>query len=73
MKLMEEPTIQVGANLKQIDGNYHIGFKWLFYNRSMWICRKFFKFSSLEAEIILNIDNDHLDYFKTFRKYKKCI
>ena len=37
----------------------------------MWICWKLFTLSS-KAEIILNIDNDHLDYFKNIENIKKA-
>lgn len=66
-----KPTIQVGANLKQIDGNYHIGDKKYFVLEACEYVESFLKFYP-KAEIILNIDNDHLDYFKTYENIKKA-
>lgn len=70
-ELMEEPTIQVGANLKQIDGNYHIGLSDYFIIEACEYVESFLNFYP-RAEIILNIDNDHLDYFKTFENVKNA-
>ena len=66
-----EPTIQVGANLKEIDGNYHIGESDYFIIEACEYVESFLHFYP-KAEIILNIDNDHLDYFKTFENVKKA-
>lgn len=64
-----DPNIQVGAILKQIDGNYRIGNSEYFILEACEYVESFLKFSP-KAEIILNIDNDHLDYFKTFDNIK---
>ena len=64
-----DPTIQVGANLKQIDGNYTVGNSDYFILEACEYMENFLRFSP-KAEIILNIDNDHLDYFKTFDNIK---
>ena len=66
-----EPTIQVGANLKQIDGNYHIGGSEHFIIEACEYVESFLHFYP-KSEIILNIDNDHLDYFKTFENVKNA-
>ena len=66
-----EPTIQVGANLKEIDGNYYIGGSDHFIIESCEYVESFLHFYP-KAEIILNIDNDHLDYFKNFENVKKA-
>ena len=60
-----DPTIQVGANLKLLDGNYRIGNSEYFILEACEYVESFLKFSP-KTEIILNIDNDHLDYFKDF-------
>ena len=65
-----DPSIQVGAYLKQIDGNYKVGNSNHFIIEACEYVESFLKFSP-KAEIILNIDNDHLDYFKTFENIKK--
>ncbi len=64
-----DPTIQVGAILKQIDGNYTVGNSDYFILEACEYMNNFLKFSP-KAEVILNIDNDHLDYFKTFENIK---
>ena len=66
----KDPSIQVGAYLKQIDGNYKVGNSNHFIIEACEYVESFLKFSP-KAEIILNIDNDHLDYFKTFENIKK--
>ncbi len=66
---LKDPTIQVGAYLKNIDGNYLVGNSETFIIEACEYVESFLKFSP-KAEIILNIDNDHLDYFKTFDNIK---
>ena len=60
-----DPSIEVGAYLKQIDGNYHIGKSEYFILESCEYKANFLNFFPNTA-VILNIDNDHLDYYKTF-------
>ena len=67
----KDPSIQVGADLSQIDGNYKVGNSEHFIIESCEYVESFLKFSP-KAEIILNIDNDHLDYFKTFENVKNA-
>ena len=74
-----DPSIQVGAELKAIDGNYRIGKSENFIIEACEYVESFLKFYP-KAEIILNIDNDHLDYFKNidninqaFIKYVKLL
>lgn len=64
-----EPTIQVGADLKAIDGNYYIGNSDTFIIESCEYVESFLKFYP-KSEIVLNIDNDHLDYFKDLSSVK---
>ncbi len=66
-----DPNIQVGGILKQIDGNYKIGNSEYFIIEACEYVESFLKFRP-KAEIILNIDNDHLDYFKTFDNIKNA-
>jgi UDP-N-acetylmuramate--alanine ligase len=66
-----DPTIQVGAYLKNIDGNYLIGSKDYFILESCEYKENFLEFCPT-CEIILNIDNDHLDYYKTFDNVVKA-
>lgn len=67
----QDPSIQVGADLSQINGNYRVGNSEHFIIESCEYVESFLKFSP-KAEIILNIDNDHLDYFKTFENVKNA-
>ncbi|MCI8346308.1 MAG: UDP-N-acetylmuramate--L-alanine ligase [Clostridia bacterium] len=68
---LKDPTIQVGAYLKQLNGNYKVGNSDYFIIEACEYVESFLKFSP-KAEIILNIDNDHLDYFKTFDNIKNA-
>lgn len=71
LKAGKDPNIQVGGILKQIDGNYRIGNSDYFIIEACEYVESFLKFRP-KAEIILNIDNDHLDYFKTFDNIKNA-
>lgn len=71
VKAMQDPSIQVGAFLKQLDGNYLVGNSEHFIIEACEYVESFLKFSP-KAEVILNIDNDHLDYFKTFDNIKNA-
>ena len=71
IEAMKDPSIQVGAYLKQIDGNYLVGNSEHFIIEACEYVESFLKFSP-KAEVILNIDNDHLDYFKTFENIKNA-
>lgn len=66
-----DPTVQVGGMLKQISGNYKIGNSDIFILEACEYVESFLKFSP-KSSIVLNIDNDHLDYFKTFDNIKKA-
>lgn len=58
-----KPTILVGGNLPQINGNVEIGERDYFVTEA---CEYMDSFLQLRPSIgvILNIDSDHLDYFK---------
>lgn len=59
----KDPTILVGGNLPEIGGNVKVGQSGFFVTEA---CEYMDSFLSLKPkiEIILNIDSDHLDYFK---------
>ncbi len=59
----KDPTILVGGNLPEIGGNVRVGHSPHFITEA---CEYMDSFLSLKPkiEIILNIDSDHLDYFK---------
>lgn len=69
IEALKDPSIQVGAVLKDLNGNYRVGNTEHFIIEACEYVESFLKFSP-KAEIILNIDNDHLDYFKTFENIK---
>ena len=71
LEAQKDPTIQVGATLPEIDGNYLVGNSEDFIIESCEYVESFLKFSP-KSELILNIDNDHLDYFKTFDNIKNA-
>ena len=66
-----DPSIQVGAILDEINGNNKVGNSENFILEACEYVESFLKFSP-RSSIILNIDNDHLDYFKTFENVKKA-
>ena len=70
LEAKKDPTIQVGAILKQIEGNYTVGNSDYFILEACEYMDNFLRFSP-KAEVVLNIDNDHLDYFKNFENIKK--
>lgn len=71
IEALKDPSIQVGATLKAIDGNYRIGNSDYFIIEACEYVESFLKFYP-KAEIILNIDNDHLDYFKNIENINRA-
>lgn len=59
----KEPTILVGGNLSEIDGNVYVGNNDYFVTEACEYMDSFLELKP-KIEIILNIDSDHLDYFK---------
>ena len=70
LEAKEEPTIQLGAVLRNIKSNYHTGKGDYFVLEACEYKDQFLNFFP-NTEVILNIDTDHLDYFKTFDNIKK--
>ena len=66
-----DPTISVGGEIPEINSNYKIGSSDYFILEACEYVESFLKFSPKSA-IILNIDNDHLDYFKNFDNIKNA-
>lgn len=71
LEAKKDPTIQVGASLDEIDGNYKIGNSDYFILESCEYSESFLSFFP-KAEIILNIDSDHLDYYKNIENVKEA-
>ncbi|MDD7403796.1 MAG: UDP-N-acetylmuramate--L-alanine ligase [Butyribacter sp.] len=75
----KDPTISVGGILDAIQGNIRIGHSENFITEACEYTNSFLKFFPT-AEIILNIDADHLDFFKdiddirhSFKEYTKLL
>ena len=65
----KDPYVQVGADLKQINGNYRIGkYPYLIIESCEYV-DSFLKFHP-ETVTLLNIEEDHLDYFKDINAIK---
>lgn len=71
LNAQKDPSIEVGAILKNIGGNYHVGNSDYFIVES---CEYQANFLNLfpKTEVVLNIDNDHLDFYKTFENIVKA-
>ena len=63
MEAQKDPSIHVGAIIKELSENFII--------EACEYVESFLKFSP-KSEIILNIDNDHLDYYKNIENVKKA-
>lgn len=75
----KEPTILVGGNLDEIGGNCYVGGRKFFVTEACEYRDSFLELRP-NVEIILNIDSDHLDYFKdvehiarSFDKFAKLV
>ena len=71
VEALKDPSIQVGALIKELDGNYRVGNSENFIIEACEYVESFLKFSP-KSEIILNIDNDHLDYYKNMENVKNA-
>lgn len=67
----KDPTILVGGVLPLIGGNFRDGGKDYFVTEACEYCGSFLKFFPLYS-IILNIEEDHLDYFKDIDDIIDC-
>lgn len=74
-----DPTILVGGHLDEIGGNVKIGSSPYFVTEACEYVDSFLKLNP-KIEIILNIDSDHLDYFKdiehivsSFQKFTEAV
>ena len=64
LEACKDPSIQVGAYLNAINGNYRVGNSEYFIIEACEYVESYLKLFP-KTEVILNIDNDHLDYFGT--------
>ena len=63
LKASTDPTISIGGHLNVIDGNIRVGSSDYFVTEACEYTNSYHEFKAY-ASIILNIDNDHLDFFK---------
>ena len=61
-----DPTVSVGGILKDIGGNIRVGGSGLFVTEACEYTNSFLSFCPT-MEVILNIEEDHLDFFKDIR------
>ena len=64
-----DPTISVGGILKAIHGNIRIGHSKYFITEACEYCDSFLDFFP-RVGVILNIEEDHLDYFKDIHQIR---
>lgn len=74
-----DPTLLIGGNLNAIGGNLRIGKSGYFVTEACEYTNSFLNFSP-KIGVILNIEEDHLDYFRdlahirsSFRKYAQLL
>ncbi len=65
-----DPSVQVGAFLKNLKGNYRIGSSDYFIVEACEYNDSYLNFKQRSA-IVLNVDDDHLDYFKNLDNIQK--
>ena len=70
MEANMDPSIQIGANLNVINGNYRVGKSDYFIIEACEYMDSFQNFKQKSA-IVTNLDNDHLDYFKNIDNISK--
>lgn len=68
---IKDPTISVGGELNIINGNYKIGNSDYFITEACEYVESFLEFSPKVA-VILNIEEDHLDYYRDIEHIKSA-
>ena len=71
MKANLDPTVMVGGNLDILNGNFRMGDSEYFLTESCEYCRSFLEFFP-SVGIILNVEEDHLDYYKDIEDIKSA-
>ena len=67
LKTDDNPAVTVGGILPSIGGNFRVGSNKYFVAESCEYCDSFLKFNPFSA-VILNIEYDHADYFKSLEQ-----
>ncbi len=70
MRANLKPTLHIGGPLNSIHSNYKIGNKKFFITESCEYMDNFM-FVKPDIAVVLNVDSDHLDYFKDLNGVKK--
>ncbi len=72
LKAQKDPTVQVGADLDILNNvNYRVGNSDFFIVEACEYVRSFLKFYP-KVDVILNIEEDHLDYYKDINDIKSA-
>lgn len=71
LEAMLNPTVSIGGDFDKIGGNLNIGSKDYFICEACEYVESFLKFYPY-ATVILNIEADHLDYFKDIEHIKQA-
>ena len=66
----KNPTVHIGGQLPLINGNLHIGGSEYFITEACEYHDSFLQLKSY-VSVVLNIQKDHMDYFKTMANLKK--
>jgi len=69
LEAKKNPTVTVGGELAKIHGNYNIGNDEFLITEACEYVESFLKFFPKTA-IVLNVDEDHLDYYKDIHHIK---
>ncbi len=70
MSAEADPTVLVGAELSLIGGNYRIGASPYSVYEACEYCNSFYNFYP-DTAIVLNVDEDHLDFFEDLEDIQK--
>jgi len=71
LEAKKDPTISVGGELNIINGNYKIGNSEFFITEACEYVESFLEFSPKVA-VILNVEADHLDYYRDIEHIKSA-
>ena len=70
LQAKKNPTIHIGGILPQINGNVRVGSKKYFITEACEYCDSFLSLKSFYS-VVLNIQKDHMDYFKNMDNLQK--
>ena len=70
LKAKKNPTLHIGGNLPQINGNVFVGGKNYFITEACEYCDSFLSLNNFYG-VVLNLQEDHMDYFKNLANLQK--